>query len=159
MSRLERLRPREQVTAVCYRTGESGIEFLLIRSRKGRWTFPKGGVEPGLTRAQSAALEAFEEAGVHGRTEKTSFAEYTVRRHDGVGRDEISAYAHLCEVLRLTTPQEPDRNPTWFTPEKAKRCLRAERGPDKGEKLASLVDRALVRINHLLTGSVLQSTP
>jgi len=56
--------------------GGRGIEFLLVQTRGGRWIFPKGGVERGLTRAQSAALEAFEEAGVHGRIEAAAFARY-----------------------------------------------------------------------------------
>jgi 8-oxo-dGTP pyrophosphatase MutT (NUDIX family) len=67
---------RQQVAAVCYRASAHGIEFLLVRTRGGRWIFPKGGVEPGLTQAQSAALEAFEEAGVHGRIEEMAFARY-----------------------------------------------------------------------------------
>jgi 8-oxo-dGTP pyrophosphatase MutT (NUDIX family) len=67
---------RQQVAAVCYRTGTPGIEFLLVRTRGRRWIFPKGGVEAGLTQAQSAALEAFEEAGVHGRIEEMPFARY-----------------------------------------------------------------------------------
>src|SRR5580658_6607097 len=68
---------RQQVAAVCYRIGKRGIEFLLVQTRSGRWIFPKGGVEPGLTHAQSAALEAFEEAGVHGRMETVAFARYS----------------------------------------------------------------------------------
>ena len=47
-----------------------------MRTRGGRWTFPKGRVESGLTHAQAAALEAFEEAGVHGRIEEAAFARY-----------------------------------------------------------------------------------
>lgn len=71
---------RQQVAAVCYRRGTRGIEFLLVRTRGGRWIFPKGGVETGLTQAQSAALEAFEEAGVHGRIEEMPFARYRLAR-------------------------------------------------------------------------------
>ena len=51
-----------------------------MRTRGGRWIFPKGGVEAGLTQAQSAALEAFEEAGVHGRIEEMPFARYRPSR-------------------------------------------------------------------------------
>src|SRR5580658_2281666 len=80
LSQLRKLCECEQVAAVCYRWRGDSIEFLLVRTRSGgRWTFPKGSAEPGLTHAQAAALEAFEEAGVHGRIEETSFATY-VRR-------------------------------------------------------------------------------
>src|ERR1700724_1331387 len=82
LSRLRKLRACKQVAAVCYRVREAEVEFLLVQTRNGRWTFPKGRAEPGLTHAQAAALEAFEEAGVHGRMEESSFAQY-VRRKGG----------------------------------------------------------------------------
>src|SRR5882672_5085191 len=86
LSQLRKLRDCEQVAAVCYWVRGSGIEFLLVRTRgSGRWTFPKGSAEPGLTHAQAAALEAFEEAGVHGRIEEASFARY-VRKFASAGR-------------------------------------------------------------------------
>src|SRR5579862_1985631 len=128
LSQLRRLRECAQVAAVCYRVRASGIEFLLVRTNSGHWTFPKGKAEPGLTHAQAAALEAFEEAGVHGRMEEASFTRY-VRRKRGAERDsagnavneELAVQAHLCEVSRLEPPQEANRHPTWFSPEKAKR--------------------------------------
>src|SRR5262249_27106253 len=75
LSQLRRLRQCEQVAAVCYQVRRGGIEFLLVRTNSGHWTFPKGSTEPGLTHAQAAALEAFEEAGVHGRMEEASFTQ------------------------------------------------------------------------------------
>jgi 8-oxo-dGTP pyrophosphatase MutT (NUDIX family) len=151
VSHLRRLRGCEQVAAVCYRVRSGDIEFLLVQTRGGRWTFPKGNSESGLTHAQAAALEAFEEAGVHGRMEEDSFARY-VRKRGDTGRSatvEISVTAHLCEVRRLDPPQESKRNPTWFSPEKAKRRLREDRTPEYGNELAYVVDRALARIRRL----------
>ena len=82
---------RKEVAAVCYRMRKGGIEFLLVQTRGGRWIFPKGGVEPGLTDAQSAALEAFEEAGVHGRMEAISFARYFKRREPASAAKDVRA--------------------------------------------------------------------
>src|SRR5215467_11712748 len=76
LSQLRKMRNSVQVAAVCYRVNGKDIEFLLVQTGGGRWTFPKGSAEPGLTHAQAAALEAFEEAGVHGRMEEASFARY-----------------------------------------------------------------------------------
>ena len=150
-SQLRKLRGSEQVAAVCYRVGEKGIEFLLVQTRGGRWTFPKGGVEPGLSNAQTAALEAFEEAGVHGRMEEQSFARYTRRKRNGHSTPaEVAVHAHLCEVSRLGTPQEAGRNPTWFSAEKAKRRLQEDRRADDGGEFARVVDRAVTRIQRLL---------
>lgn len=153
LSELRKLKKCEQVAAVCYRVRAGVIEFLLVQTGKGRWIFPKGSVEPGLTHAQAAALEAFEEAGVHGRMEEASFARY-FRRKRGEARNtaarsaekEPAVNAHLCEVLRLGPPQEPYRNPTWFSADKAKRRLQEDRTPDFGSELARVVDRAVSRI-------------
>jgi len=146
------MRGSEQVAAICYRLTKGGIEFLLVRTRGERWTFPKGSVESGLTHAQAAALEAFEEAGVHGRIEDAPFARY-VRIKPGYNRHsgdiEVIINAYLCEVSRLVRPEESDRNPTWFSAEKAKRRLREDRSSDYGDDLARIVDRAVVRIQRL----------
>jgi len=134
------------VAAVCYRMGWSGIQFLLVRTRNGRWTFPKGGVEAGLTQAQAAALEAFEEAGVHGRMEEAYFARYVRRKRRTAA--PLVVYAYLCEVLRIGRP-ESGRNPTWFSPTKAKESLQRNRRADFATELASVIDRAVMRIRRL----------
>jgi 8-oxo-dGTP pyrophosphatase MutT (NUDIX family) len=157
LSQLRRLRECAQVAAVCYRLRHTGVEFLLVQTRGGRWIFPKGSAEPGLTLAQSAALEAFEEAGVHGRIEEAPFTRYVRGKSDE--RRNLSAVgtavsAHLCEVTRLETPQECDRSPTWFSPEKAKRHLRDRRDADYGTELARVVDRAMRRIRLFGSGTM-----
>jgi 8-oxo-dGTP pyrophosphatase MutT (NUDIX family) len=141
-------REREQVAAICYRIRKLKVEFLLVRTRKGRWTFPKGGVVRGLTRAQSAALEAYEEGGVHGRIEESSFTRYVLRKR-GESPAEIAIEAYLCEVMRLGAPQESDRTPTWFAAEKAQLCLKERRRPDDASELARVVIRAMSRIQRL----------
>jgi len=148
VSHLRKLRDTEQVAAVCYRVGRNGIEFLLVQTRNGRWTFPKGSTEPGLTHAQAAALEAFEEAGVHGRIEEMAFTRY-VKRGPGTSKkaNSITVSAHLCEVTRLDPPQEANRNRTWFSPQETKQCLHADRAATYGRELARVVDRAVRRID------------
>jgi 8-oxo-dGTP pyrophosphatase MutT (NUDIX family) len=157
LSHLRRLRECEQVAAVCYRIKNCSIEFLLVRTGGGRWTFPKGGVGRGLTPAQAAALEAFEEAGVHGRMEEASFAHYVGRKRGGSRRssqEKSAVQAHLCQVLRLGTPQESDRDRTWFSAGKAKRRLREGRASSEGASLTRLVDRAVTRIRRSARESV-----
>lgn len=155
---------RQQVAAVCYRLRKRGVQFLLVQTRGERWIFPKGGVEPGLTHAQSAALEAFEEAGVHGRMEKIPFAHYFRRKADTAiakkrrtnprsTQPELAVGAHLCEVTRLEPPQESNRNPTWFSAEKAKQRLREGRPTEFGAELARVVERAVTRIQRQHSGA------
>ena len=148
LAHLRSLKGTTQVAAICYRVNKGNIEFLLVETRGGRWTFPKGSAEPGLTHAQAAALEAFEEAGVHGRIEEASFASYS-RPVPGTPRSQrvpVVVHAHLCEVTWLDSPQEADRNPTWFSPEKAKRRLRDDRSREFSQELARIVDEAVRRI-------------
>lgn len=50
---------------VVYRFGDGGrLEVLLIEDAKGRWTLPKGHVEPGETYRQTAEREIREETGL-----------------------------------------------------------------------------------------------
>jgi 8-oxo-dGTP pyrophosphatase MutT (NUDIX family) len=144
-------------------------EFLLVQTRGGRWIFPKGGVEPGLTYAQSAALEAFEEAGVHGRMEQIPFTRYFRRppammagleaRSEQESIQQEAVAVHLCEVSRLEPPQESNRNPTWFSADKAKQRLLDDRAPAFGLELARVVDRAVSRIQRLHNTARLSSHP
>jgi len=161
VSYLRKLCECEQAAAVCYRVRGSGIEFLLVRTRGGgRWTFPKGSAERGLTHAQAAALEAFEEAGVHGRIEEASFARYVRHKRSGAGRSaagtrekEVAVNAHLCEVSRLSPPKESKRNRTWFSVEDARRRLSERRNREDGTEFARVVDKAVVRIQRLRRGT------
>jgi 8-oxo-dGTP pyrophosphatase MutT (NUDIX family) len=152
LSQLRKLSTCEQVAAVCYRMRGTSIEFLLVRTRGGgRWTFPKGSAEPGLTHAQAAALEAFEEAGVHGRIEEASFARYVRRTRrgspaKGSREKKLAVNAHLCEVLRLSPPQERKRDRTWFSVEEARQRLRVGRKSSEGTAFVRVVDKAVARI-------------
>ena len=156
LSHLRKLRGSEQVAAICYRVRAGRIEFLLVHTRGSRWIFPKGSAESGLTHAQAAALEAFEEAGVHGRIQEVPFTRY-VRRQRADNRDsdlaETTVHAYLCEVLWHEQPQELDRNPAWFSAEKAKRRLREDRGRQYGTELTQVIDRAVARIRRSHDGA------
>ena len=152
LAHIRKLKECEQAAAVCYRMREGEVEFLLVRTGSAHWTFPKGGVEPGLTHAQSAALEAFEEAGVHGLMEETSFARYVRRKGSGAknsAKIEVRISAHLCEVRRVGPPQESGRNPTWFSIEDTKRRLAQGRKDDFATEMARVVERAVRRIQRL----------
>lgn len=136
-------RPAERrvVAAVCYRRQANGeIEFLLVRTRAGRWTFPKGGVDGDPTAAAAAAREAHEEAGVRGRVEPLAFTRYLHYKNRG---DAHTVNAHLCKVLHLETPREMYRAPRWFSAEKAKRRLREDRPNNYAEELVRVVDHAV----------------
>jgi len=57
-----------QAGALAYLPEADPLRFVVVTSRRtGRWVFPKGGVDPGMTAPEAARREALEEAGVIGR--------------------------------------------------------------------------------------------
>ncbi len=136
------------MAAVCYRMRSRKLEFLLVRTRNGHWTFPKGGVDEDATNAEAAAREAYEEAGVEGQVEHTPFASYLHCKPTQLraARQAVVVNAHLCEVRRLVRPEEPHRNPTWFSASKAKRRLRECRTPEYAAEVIRVIDRAMERL-------------
>jgi 8-oxo-dGTP pyrophosphatase MutT (NUDIX family) len=139
---------RIHVAAVCYRWRNNQVEFLLVRTRNGHWTFPKGGVDEDPTHADAAAREAYEEAGVKGAVERTPFTSYRhcKPRRMRSPRHVVCVQAHLCEVKRLVPPPENYRKPKWFTAGQAKRRLQKYRSSEFAAEVAAVVDRATERI-------------
>lgn len=139
---------RIHVAAVCYRLKGDEPEFLLVRTRSGRWTFPKGGVDDDATHADAAAREAYEEAGVKGQIEHEPFHWYFHSKRERLRshRSMVPVQAHLCEVERLVVPKEDHRDPTWFKADKARRRLRENRSPELAGEVIEVIDRALTRI-------------
>jgi phosphohistidine phosphatase len=136
-----------QVAAVCYRRRGPAIEFLLVHTNGGnKWTFPKGAPEPAMSHSQSAEREALEEAGVSGHIEPRHFHLYLHSK--GVfwkppGVREFVVKAFLMEVERAGPTHEPEREPTWFSPEDAKKTLAKGREVKYAKELQAVVDRAV----------------
>src|SRR5271169_1849750 len=139
---------RIHVAAVCYRLKGDEPEFLLVRTRSGRWTFPKGGVDGDATHADAAAREAYEEAGVKGRIDNDPFHWYFHSKRDRFRsrRPMVPVHAHLCEVERQVAPKEAHRDPTWFKADKARRRLRENRSPEMAGEVIQVIDPALMHI-------------
>lgn len=138
-----------QVAAVCYRVRGLSLEFLLVNTSAGKWTFPKGRVDPGLSGSESAAREALEEAGARGMIEDAHFGSYMDTKralgHDNRVR-EIVVAAFMFEVRSTAVPEEGHRNPTWFTPQETKKKLGERRAPKYSGQLANIVDIAVKRV-------------
>jgi 8-oxo-dGTP pyrophosphatase MutT (NUDIX family) len=139
-----------QVAAVCFRRRGAAVEFLLVNTNGGnKWTFPKGSPEARLSHSQAAEREAAEEAGALGTIEPRHFHLYIHCK--GVfwqpgGVQEFVVKAFLMEVHQLRRADEPERNPTWFSPEEARRHLAKGREVKYARELEAVVDRALERI-------------
>jgi len=139
-----------QVAAVCYRRKGASVEFLLVSTNgNGKWTFPKGSPESNLSHSQAAEREALEEAGVRGTIEPRHFHVYIHSK--GVfwkppGVQEFVIKAFLLEVEQAGNPLEPMRNPTWFTPDEARKILAKGREVKYARELQAVIDRAVAEI-------------
>ena len=114
-----------------------GLEFLLVRTSNGeRWTFPKGGVEPGESMSQAAAREAREEAGVSGQvgSEPLGVYRYAPSRN---GADDVTAF--LLEVDHDGLRGESGRDPTWLGFEAARSRLVEGRHAGYGEAMERIL--------------------
>ena len=104
-----------QAAAIPFRTdAQSGrLQVLMIRRRDGRkWGIPKGLVDPGLTHAQAAAVEAREEAGVEGVLSDEPIGRFTYDKFGGTCLVQVF-------VMRVTKvmphwDEERLRERRWF---------------------------------------------
>ncbi|MCB1995552.1 MAG: NUDIX hydrolase [Rhodoferax sp.] len=107
-----------QSAALPYRRTKGGCEVLLITSRTNRrWIIPKGLIEPNMTAPQSAALEAFEEAGVRGKICENCLGTYGVEKYGGLGTVEVYPLKVTEELNKW--PEQGDRERQWLPIEKA----------------------------------------
>jgi len=88
-----------QAAALCLRDGPQGPEVLLVSSLSSkRWILPKGWPIEGLTLAEAALQEAWEEAGVQGSVAPVAVGSFAYRK---VVKQGIPV-ACRCEVFRVT---------------------------------------------------------
>ena len=140
--------PWDQVAAICYRVIEGSIEFLLVRTTGGRWTFPKGNVDEGEERWFAAKREAFEEGGASGAIDHRPLTTYLHGKKEWKNQGRESRIeAFLLRVVEMREPQEKGRNPTWFSAVDADKALSEGRKFKYAEELRRVVREAATRIS------------
>lgn len=114
---------RTQFAALCYRVKKGKVQILLITSRgTKRWIVPKGWPMEGKTPAASAAVEAWEEAGVNGKREEQCLGVYSYAKD--VGEPEhLQCLAMLYPVrvksLSKKYPEHKERRRRWMSRKEA----------------------------------------
>lgn len=110
---------KKQYAALPWRYSGAGREVLLISSRDtGRWVIPKGWPIKGLTPAQTAAREAYEEAGLGGQVSKKPIGafEYGKRLNNGkVLPTKVEVFALEQMVQHRDWPEQGQRTLRWFS--------------------------------------------
>jgi 8-oxo-dGTP pyrophosphatase MutT (NUDIX family) len=98
-------------------------EVLLVTGRRsGRWMIPKGWPVAGKSLADSAAQEAFEEAGIKGKIDPKPIGTFRhVKQHLLFGRLEVDIMVHPMVVERELGdwPERGERTRKWFGLEEA----------------------------------------
>jgi 8-oxo-dGTP pyrophosphatase MutT (NUDIX family) len=98
--------------------GRKKAEVLLVTGRRsGRWMIPKGWPMPGKSLAESAAQEAFEEAGIEGKLGEAPIGTFRhVKQHLLFGEMEVDILVHPLAVKRELRdwPEKGERSRKWF---------------------------------------------
>ncbi len=112
-----------QSAVMPYRLDGGKPEILIVSSRKRkRWVIPKGVKEPELSPRESAAKEAWEEAGVRGEVGEQSLGHYRYRKWGGVCEVEVFPM-RVDEVAEDKSWEESHRDRRWVKPDEALRLL------------------------------------
>ena len=135
----------EQACAVPYRRSSVGLEICLVTSNaKGRWSLPKGIVEPHETPEQTALKETWEEAGLRGNLEGPPLGCYDDFKWD-VELRVTGFLLHVTEILD-DWPEAGGRRREWVSPAEANDRLRKS-------KASGILTAALARLNATVEAS------
>ncbi len=102
----------KQSGVVPYRIHNGTTEVLLITSRNSQnWVVPKGGIINKMTPHDSAAKEAWEEAGVIGKVDPNKFGSYKYRKNGRIYR--VQMYSLPVEAVSHKYPEAGQRIRQW----------------------------------------------
>jgi len=127
----------DQSGVIAFRKYKGEIEILLVTTRKGKWTIPKGIIEDNHTPQESALKESVEEAGVWGIVSETKVGSYKYKKWDGTCRVKV----YTMEVTKVYTKWEEDhfRERLWVSLEKSQKMI-------KKKKLSKLIFKAFTEL-------------
>ena len=119
-----------QFAALPFRTENAQLSILLITTRgKQRWSVPKGSPMQRKRPHRTAALEAYEEAGVLGRVSTTAIGSFRHSKRQGKRKVIYSVKLFPFEVKkqRRRWPERKQRRAIWLpASEAARRVHRTE---------------------------------
>ena len=130
-----------QSAVIPYRTDDDGQRvFLVIGSSKiNHWVVPKGIKDPGLTAQQSAAKEAWEEAGIRGEVSDQQLGNYKVKKWGAQCSVDVFAMC-VSEIIDEEGWEENHRQRHWLPAEKAAAALKQRELGDMLLVLAARLD-------------------
>jgi 8-oxo-dGTP pyrophosphatase MutT (NUDIX family) len=117
-----------QAGAIPYSVIDGEVQVLLVTSRgSGRWLIPKGNIDPGLTPAEAAIKETYEEAGIRGRiATDTPLGFFTSFKTLKTGEERpvtVEVYALLVDRQLKRWPEAKEREACWMSATDAARSV------------------------------------
>ena len=116
---------RLQIAALCHRLRDGQREVLLVTTKSTqRWILPKGWPILSLNAHHTAAVEAFEEAGVIGTALKKPFASFQSHKGGEGGlrlRTEVLVFLVDVESTTSIFPDKEERDVRWLPIQEAAR--------------------------------------
>lgn len=124
-----------QSGVIPYRVVHGRVDVLLVSSSSGkRWGIPKGWIVPTLTSAESAAKEAWEEAGIRGTVQLPAIGHYETRKFGFMIRVEV--FLMQVEQQEDDYPESSSRNRQWVPANQAIKLIHRA-------KLKQLIEQSL----------------
>ncbi|MEM7742142.1 MAG: NUDIX domain-containing protein [Pseudomonadota bacterium] len=115
-----------QAGVLAYQPDSNPIRIVLVTSRRtGRWVFPKGAIDPGMTAPEAAEQEALEEAGIIGTAATTSIGSYKSLkvRPPALWTVEVSIYPLPIDEVLDVWPEADQRTRRFATLEEARQLI------------------------------------
>ena len=116
-----------QSAALCWRIEDGVPQVLLLTSRQTRrWVLPKGWPKTGLSASETAAEEAWEEAGARLDAPGRHVGRYVYRKRLRGGvpfNTEVDVFAFRALCLDDVFPERDQRERLWIAPEEAARLV------------------------------------
>jgi 8-oxo-dGTP pyrophosphatase MutT (NUDIX family) len=115
--------PYQQFGALPFRWGPNGsLKVMLVTTRgRKRWMIPKGWPIPGLEPHESAAREAFEEAGLVGYVDPKAVGSFRYNKRLGPRqvRCTVEVFPLHVDHQRAHWLEKGERETRWFSSKKA----------------------------------------
>jgi 8-oxo-dGTP pyrophosphatase MutT (NUDIX family) len=103
----------KQSGVIPYRVRDGKTEVLLITNRKRqKWVVPKGGLCKGMSAPDSAAKEAWEEAGVVGQVDTHKLGFYQYRKRGNTYR--VNLFLLPVDTVLEDWPEAQQRERQWL---------------------------------------------
>ncbi|WP_315700817.1 MULTISPECIES: NUDIX hydrolase [unclassified Bradyrhizobium] len=117
----------KQVAALPFRIEDMELSILLITTRgKRRWSVPKGWPIARKRPHRTAAVEAYEEAGLRGKISRRAVGQFKHRKRKGKRKITCEVQLFPLEVRKQHTrwPERGQRKVIWLPAAKAARRIR-----------------------------------